>query len=630
MLSLMRKSAGSWIIKFILGAVILAFIPFGYGIYQDRRDVKVATVNGSPVRLEEYTRQYNNLVEQVRRNFGGTLNEETLKGLRLKEQALNQLIDQKLMLAEAAKLGISVSDQELAESISKIEAFQTAGVFDPKRYEYVLSRLHLTQDGFEADQKRSLLVDKLSQFVTTSVKVSDAEALDWYKWNNSQVNLRYVKFPADHFKNIDASAEEIGAWFEAHKETYKTEVEVKARYVHVDPKTYVERVSLTEDDLRAYYDNTPDEFHTPKTVEARHILIKVDPQADEKTVEETRQRALAVLKLAREGKEFAELAKEYSEGPTAPNGGYLGAFRKDAMVKPFADQAFAMTAGDISEPVRTRFGWHVIKVEKVNEEGTVSFDAAREDIRRKLTDERAKALANETAASIYDNSFQGDDLVRNAAAQKIDIAKTGFFTRQGPVAGVADGEKFAAAAFDLAVMDIGPVQELSDGYYILQVTEKKDAQIPELKDVEPRVRADVIKEKQKAAARAQAEAFLAALKEGKSLTEESARAKLPVESTGYFTRQGPLPQIGYSQELLEAAFQLSPANRWPQQVFEVGDGYYVVAFEERKEPSSEEFEKQKADMKQKLREQKQYRAITEWLAELRTSGQVTIDKSYIN
>ena len=151
MLSLMRKKAGSWIIKFILGAVILAFIPFGYGIYQDRRDVKIATVNGDPVRFEEFNRQYNNLVEQVRRNFGGSLNEETIKGLRLKEQALNQLIDQKLMLAEAANLGISVSDQELAESIANIEAFQTAGVFDPKRYEYVLSRLRLTQDAFEAD-----------------------------------------------------------------------------------------------------------------------------------------------------------------------------------------------------------------------------------------------------------------------------------------------------------------------------------------------------------------------------------------------------------------------------------------------------------------------------------------------
>jgi len=630
MLSLMRKNAGSWIIKFILGAVILAFIPFGYGIYQDRRDVKIATVNGDPVRFEEFNRQYNNLVEQVRRNFGGSLNEETIKGLRLKEQALNQLIDQKLMLAEAANLGISVSDQELAESIAKIEAFQTAGVFDPKRYEYVLSRLRLTQDAFEADQKRAMLVDKLSKFVTANVKVSDAETLDWYKWNNASVDLRFVKFPANLYQDINPIEDEINSFFETHKENYKTDVELKARYVLIDPKTYTDRVSLTEEELRTYYDSNPDEFYTPKTVEARHILIKVDPQAEEKSVEEARQKALEVLKLAREGRDFAELAKKYSEGPTAPNGGYLGAFRKDAMVKPFADQAFAMKAGDISEPVQTRFGWHIIKVEKVNEATTTSFEAARDDIRRKLTDERAKALAYETAESIYDNSFQGDDLVRNAADQQLAIAETVFFTQKGPIEGIKDGAKFAASAFALPVMDVSPIQELSDGYVILQVTDKKDSQIPELQSVTPRVRADLIKEKQTEKARAEAEAFLAALHAGKSFDDESARTGLTVDTTGFFTRKMPVPKLGNNPNLSGAAFLLSPQNRWPQKVFEGNNEYYVVEFNGRKEPSAEDFEKEKADVKEKLREQKQYRAVTDWLAELRGGGEITIDNSYLN
>ena len=630
MLSLMRKSAGSWIIKFILGAVILAFIPFGYGIYQDRRDVKIATVNGDPVRFEEFNRQYNNLVEQVRRNFGGSLNEETIKGLRLKEQALNQLIDQKLMLAEAANLGISVSDQELAESIANIEAFQTAGVFDPKRYEYILSRLRLTQDAFEADQKRAMLVDKLNKFVTANVKVSDAETLDWYKWNNASVDLRFVKFPASDYQDINPTEDEIKSFFEAHKENYKTDVELTARYVLIDPKTYTDRVSLAEEELRTYYDNNPDEFYTPKTVEARHILIKVDPQAEEKSVEEARQKALEVHKLAKEGRDFAELAKKYSEGPTAPNGGYLGTFRKDAMVKPFADKAFDMKAGDISEPVQTRFGWHIIKVDKVNDATTISFEAARDDIRRKLTDERAKALAYETAESIYDNSFQGDDLVRNAADQHLAVAETGFFTQKGPIKGIKDRAKFAASAFALSVMDVSPIQELSDGYVILQVTDKKDSQIPELQAVAPRVRADLINEKQNEKARVEAEAFLAALQTGKSFDEESSRTGLPVETTGFFTRKTPVPKIGNNPELSDAAFLLSPQNRWPQKVFEGNNEYYVVEFNGRKEPSAEDFEKEKADVKEKLREQKQYRAVTDWLAELRSGGEITIDNSYLN
>jgi peptidyl-prolyl cis-trans isomerase D len=630
MLSLMRKSAGSWIIKFILGAVILAFIPFGYGIYQDRRDVKIATVNGDPVSFEEFNRQYNNLVEQVRRNFGGSLNEETIKGLRLKEQALNQLIDQKLMLDEAANLGISVSDQELAESIAKIEAFQTAGVFDPKRYEYVLSRLRLTQDAFEADQKRAMLVDKMSKFVAANVKVSDAETLDWYQWNNASVDLRFVKFPANRYQDISPTEDEVKSFFEAHKENYKTDVELNARYVLIDPKAYTDRVSLTEEDLRTYYDNNPDEFYTPKTVKARHILIKVDPQADEKNVEQARQKALEILKLAREGRDFAELAKQYSEGPTAANGGDLGVFRKDAMVKPFADQAFMMKAGDISEPVQTRFGWHIIKVEKVNEATSASFEAARDDIRRKLTDERAKALAYETAESIYDNSFQGDDLVQNAEDQHLAITQTGFFTQKGPVKGIKDGAKFAAAAFALPVMDVSPIQELNDGYVILQVTDKKDSQIPDLQAVAPRVRADLIKEKQNEKARAEAEAFLAALQDGKSFDNESERMGFPVDTTGFFTRNTPVPKIGNNPDLSDAAFLLSPQNRWPQKVFEGDNAYYVVEINGRKEPSAEDFAKEKVAVKEKLREQKQYRTVTDWLAELRDGSEITIDKSYLN
>jgi peptidyl-prolyl cis-trans isomerase D len=365
-------------------------------------------------------------------------------------------------------------------------------------------------------------------------------------------------------------------------------------------------------------------------VEARHILIKVDPQAGEKSVEEARQKALEVLKLAREGRDFAELAKKYSEGPTAPNGGYLGAFRKDAMVKPFADQAFAMKAGDVSEPVQTRFGWHIIKVEKVNEATTTSFEVARDDIRRKLTDERAKTLAYETAESIYDNSFEGDDLVRNAADQHLAIAETGFFTQKGPVTGIKDGAKFAASAFVLSVNDISPIQELSDGYVILQVTDRKDSQIPELQNVAPRVRADLIKEKQNEKARAEAEAFLAALQAGNTFDDESVGAGLPVDTTGYFTRKTPVPKIGNNPDLSDAAFLLSPQNRWPQKVFEGKNEYYVVEFNGRKEPSAEDFEKEKADVKEKLREQKQYRAVTDWLAELRSGGEITIDNSYLN
>jgi peptidyl-prolyl cis-trans isomerase D len=630
MLNLMRKHAGSWMIKFILGAVILAFIPFGYGIYQDRRDAEVATVNGEPIRFEALTRQYNNLLDQVRNNFGGSLNEETIKGLRLKEQALNQLIDQKLMLAEAAKLNFSVSNEELVDSIGRIEAFQTAGVFDPQRYEYVLSRVRLTQEAFEDEQQSALLIDKLRNFVLSSVKVSDAEALEWYRWNNAEIDIRFVKFNANSYQGIDPTEEEVRSYFDAHKDNYKTEVELKARYLRIPPESFEKQVVISEDDIQVYYDGNPDEYQTPKTVEARHILIKVDSEADEQTVTKTRQKAEEILKQSRSGKDFAELAKKHSEGPTAPNGGHLGSFRKEAMVKPFSDQAFSMKAGDISDPVRTRFGWHIIKVEKVNEETTVTIDAARDDIRRKLTDERARTLAYDMAELIYDNSFEGEDLVRNAADNKFSIHETGYFTRKGPDKDIKDRVKFATAAFNLAVGDISAIQDFSDGYYILQITDKKEARHPDFADVATKVRVDLIKEMQNEKAREEAQAFLLTLKNGQSMADETAKLGLAVGSTGFFKRNAPLPKIGYDQKLMSAAFMLSEQNRWPDEVFEVNKDVYVIEFGGRKVPAESEFETEKANAKQGLLQQKQIRVVGDWIADVRKTSDITIEDSFLN
>ena len=630
MLNLMRKHAGNWMIKFILGAVILAFIPFGYGIYQDRRDAEVATVNGEPIRFEAFNRQYNNLLDQVRNNFGGSVNEETIKGLRLKEQALNQLIDQKLILAEAAKLNFSVSNEELVDSIGRIEAFQTAGVFDPKRYDYVLSRIRLTQESFEDEQKSALLIYKLRNFVISSVKVSDAEALEWYKWNNAETDIRFVKFSPINYQGIDPTEDEVRSYFDAHKDNYKSEVELKARYLRVSPEPFEKQVDISDGDVQTYYDSNPDEYQTPKTVEARHILIKVDPEADEQTVASTRQKAEEILKQARSGKDFAELAKQHSEGPTAPNGGHLGSFRKEAMVKPFADQAFSMKAGDLSDPVRTRFGWHIIKVEKVNEETTVTVDAAREDIRRKLTDERAKTLAYEMAELIYDNSFEGEDLVRNAAENKFSIHETEYFTRKGPEKDIKDRVKFATAAFNLAVGDISMIQDLSDGYYIMQVTDKNEARHPDFADVATKVRADLIKDMQHKKAREEAQAFLSTLKNGHSMADESAKQGFTVDSTGFFKRNAPLPKIGYDQNIVSAAFMLSEQNRWPHEVFEINGDAYVIEFGGRKEPAESAFVTEKAKAKQGLLQQKQIRVVGDWMADVRKASEITIENSFLN
>ena len=627
MLSLMRKHAGSWIIKFILGAVILAFIPFGYGLYRDERESEVASVDGEPILYAEYRQIYNNLLDQMRQSFGTALDEQMIKSLGLQDRALNQLIESKLMLAEARRLQFRVTKPEVADAIGKIEVFQTGGVFDNRRYEYILNRNRITKEQFEAQHKESMLINKVRAFIVNNLTVSDAEAMDWYKWQNVSVDLEFVLFNPVNYKNIETSDKEIEIYYEKNKSSYKKEAEIKARYVFFDPAPHTSGIAVNEDELQDYYDTHKEEFYTPKTVEARHILIKVGQTADAEAVEKAKTKALDILNKAREDQDFAELAQQYSEGPTKVKGGYLGAFKYEDMVKPFSDKAFAMNAGEISDLVRTQFGWHIIKVEKVNEASTVSFDKAKQKIQKKMIDEKAQSIAYDAAEAVYEESFEGDDLINSASMRNLQVQTTGFFTQRSPIKDIKNPSKFASAAFGLELMEISEIQELDGGYYILQVIEKIPEKIAELNEVRDKLKTDLINEKKEEKARQDAEALLKTLETGASITTESAKYNLKPETTGFFTRNGSIPKIGYDRAVTAVAFKLSKEKSLPETPVKGQKGYYVTRFKTRKSPSDDGFDKEKEAIKQNLLQQKTFRTLNAWLAQLRNNSEINIQQA---
>ncbi|MEA1949080.1 MAG: SurA N-terminal domain-containing protein [Thermodesulfobacteriota bacterium] len=629
MLRFMRQQAGNWLIKVLLGAIVIVFIFWGVGSFRAQRGGRVALVNGDQITLDEYREAYNNLIEQLRERFGNNLNEDMIKMLQVKKQALNRLIDSKLLVQEARRFKFRVSDKELADAIIQIGAFQSAGVFDNRLYQNVLGRLRMTPEEFEIAQRDAMLIERLKVLITSSAKVSDQEVREWFNWANALVNIDFVRFDPDKYKDIKASSEEIKAFFEKHKENYKTDAMVKVRYLHFDPDKYRSKVSISDEELQDYFDENQEEFNTPKTVEARHILLKVDQNAGPEDVEKARKRALDILKMARERKDFAELAKKYSEGPTRDRGGYLGTFKREAMVKPFADKAFSLKAGEISEPVRTRFGWHIIKVEKVNEASVLSFDEAKKKIQKKLTQDKAKNLAYDEAEAVSDVSFEGDDLLKSAKERKLKILTTDFFTKKGPEKGIKNRAKFASAAFDFAVMEITDIQEFENGYYILQVIEKIPEKIPELKKVKEKVRVDLIQEKQNANAKKDANTYLTALKSGKSMTTESKHFNFTPTSTGFFKRSDSIPKIEFEREVSKAAFQLTPEKKLPEKPIKGTKGYYVIQFKDRKTPEFEEFNTEKSSIKQRLLQQKKTRTFDALLAQIRSNSEITIKEGFL-
>jgi peptidyl-prolyl cis-trans isomerase D len=630
MLRLMRKQAGSWVIKILLGAIVIVFIFWGVGSFRSQRGGRVALVNGDQITLDEYREAYNNLIEQLRRRFGNNLDEDMLKQLQVKRQALNQLIDNKLLVQESKRLKFRVSEKELADAILNITAFQRAGIFDSRLYRDVLDRLKMTPEAFEEAQKNAMLIDKLRTLITSSAKISDQEALEWFNWVNASVNIDYVFLSPNRYKDIHPSDEEIKTFFENHKETYKTDPMVKVRYLNFNPDAFRSKVELSDEEIREYYDENLETFKIPKTVEARHILLRVNQDADPETVKKTKDRALHILKLAKEGKDFAELAKQYSEGPTRDKGGYLGKFKKEAMVKPFADVAFSLKAGEISEPVRTQFGWHLIKVEKVNEASVTSFDDAKKDIQKKLADDMAKSLAYDEAEAVSDDALDGEDLINAAKKRNMKILTTDFFSSKGPIKEINNPLEFASVAFNLLDQEISNVQEFENGYYILQLVDKIPPKIPELDEVKEKVKLDLIKEKQHEKAKADSETLLAALKNGKTMNTESKKFDLTPKTTGFFKRNGSIPEIGFEREIAEVAFQLTDKKQFPENVIKGSKEYYVIQFKDRKISDPENFSKEKEDIMNRLLEQKKSSIFDALLAQIKSKSEITIKEGFLD
>ncbi len=628
MLHLMRKHAGSWMIKIILFAIVVVFVFWGVGSMRSRKANRVADINGDTISLQTYQQAYYRLVDNYRRVYGDQYNDALLKMLNPEQTVLNQLVNRVVMMQEAERLGIEIGEDEVAAAIRKIPAFQNNGNFDFRRYNLLLSQNNISTEQFEDDQRDQIIVDKLRALVLDGVTVTEEEARQWYNWSNARINLSYVLFSPDRYKDIQLSQDEIQSYFQEHKEAYRTKVRIKVRYLYFNPEDYKTRVKISDEQIAEYYQANPAEFKTEKRVKARHILITVGKDADEKTVEAKKAEALKVYKLAVAGKDFAALARKFSQGPTKDKGGELGWFTRDKMVEPFAEKAFSMKAGEISEPVRTRFGWHIIKVEQIEEASTTPLKAASEGIRQKLIDEKANALAYKKAEEVYDSVYDGDDLGAAGQAHQVPVMTTDFFTAaKGPTEKqIGQRQKFAQIAFGLEKMAISEIQELGNGYYLLQVTDRQDAVVPPLKQVEARVREDLIKVRQDEMAQKDAQNFLKSVRNGKSFADAGADLKLEPKETGFFARSGAIPKIGYEPQIQQNAFELTKEKPLMEDAVKGRQGWFALRLKDRQAPDDAGFVKDRASIMKRLTEQKRQDAFASWLNDLRSRSKIEINR----
>jgi len=628
MLSSMRKSAGSWMIKILLGLIVLAFVFTGAGSFYSQRETSVAEVNGEPITIDEYQRTYNNIMQNLEQRFGDQLNQDLLDMLDIQGQALNQLIEKHLLLQVAEKNNLRIPDKALASAIADISAFQNNGRFDARRYRQLLEQNRLSPEDFENLHKQTLQTGMIRNLVSGAVPVSEIETRAWHNWQNMEIKIDYAEFFGSNFSDIEVSEEEIREYFEANNEKYKTQPSVQARFLRFDPADFIDEIEIPESEIKDYYQAHQDEFGTPETVTARHILLQVPEDAEKGQDTEIRNRAAEIMEKARSGEDFATLAQKHSDGPTAKDGGYLGSFKREDMVDAFAEAAFSLDPGDISEPVRTRFGWHVIKVEKRQEAEVDSLEKVRDKISDKLAEQQARTIAYDKAWSLYEISFEGDDLIDNARDLNLAIETTDFFTREKGPADIDAPGKFAETAFDIPLMEISEVKDIGDAYFLIQPIERKEAEIPDLDDIKERVENDLVRQKQREAAESAAEKFLAQARSADSFDDAAREAGVEIQTTDFFKRSQPVPDIGSSRQVSAAAFSLSPENPVSESVIKEGGRFFVLHLREQKVPDEKDFESQQKTAAAQLKEEKRRQTLNKWIAALRQNSDIEVSDRF--
>jgi peptidyl-prolyl cis-trans isomerase D len=625
MLSLMRRQAKSWLIKFLIGIISLVFIfYFGYS-FTSRREQKVATVNGEVITRLAFDKEYRDMVESFRRQYGDAWNDNLVKVLDLKNRALQDLINRKLISQEARKLGFDVTKTEVQKAIMAYPAFQINGQFDVRRYQALLDQNRMKPEDFEQGIAQELLQEKLRQFLLTFLPVTHEGLLDAYTLGHQQIRISYLLISPQKFKStVKADPAAMEDYFKKHQEDYRVPEKIKLAYITIDPAQFKDQAKVSEREVKEYYNYNIDSFKIPEKICARHILFRLKKNETEAEAAKIRKKAETVLKMARAGKDFAKLAEKYSEGPTRKNGGDLGCFSRGKMVKPFEEAAFKLKKGQISGLVKTQFGYHIIKVEDIHPGRTKPLDEVRSEIEDNLKKSETADLAHEKGLSLLDQMPYEVDLGKYAAENKVPMRYTDFFSLKDPIPGIGGDEKLRESLFSLQKDEASELIEIKGKFYIFQVADRKPSYLPKLKDVENSVKADCEKYLAMEKAKSVAETYLHELKEGKHWKQVASAAGVTPQVTAFFTRQGPVPEIGYDQKLIEAAFHLNKDRPYPDRIFESPAGAFVIRWQAYKGIDQKKFQEEKEQFRFSLLRLKQRTTFEYWLDALRKRAQVTV------
>jgi len=510
------------LVQIVLAIIFVPFAFFGVDSYfRAGGGDNIATVGGQPITEQEFARALQERQNELQRMAGGRMDPALLDSSELRFAVLEGIVRQRLLVSQAVRSGLLVSDQQLQQIISEQPAFQEDGKFSRARYEEQLRRQNMTPTGFENSLRRDLMVERVSNAYRATTLVPNAVAERLLRINAQQREVsQSVLGPENFVAQVKLEAGAAKQHYDAHQNEFQLPEQARLEYVVLALDAIAAQVEVSADEVKQFYEQNLKQYARGDERQASHILIAVDAKASAEEKQAARGKAEQLLQQARKNPAgFAELARKNSQDPgSAANGGDLGFFPRGAMTKPFDDAVFQMKAGEIAGPVESEFGYHVIRLNAVKERG---LEEVKQQVALDLKRQKAAKKFSELGEQFNNLVFeQGESLKPAADALKLAIQSSSWVSRSGSENKLLNNQKLLQAVFaedaiknkrNTEVVDVG-----NNTLVAARVVEYKPASVRPFEEVSAGITKRLTLQQAAQLAAARGRELLAKLRQGES------------------------------------------------------------------------------------------------------------------
>jgi peptidyl-prolyl cis-trans isomerase D len=566
-----KKIILSGLLLLICAAMVIAFVPGGLGNEITGTPGKgiVARVSGEDVTVEQVRDTARQMLQQQGAQLGA--NASMLLPF-FAQRAADQLIDRQALLVEAQHLGLKASPEEVKDELQHgryaVYFFPNGNFVGQAEYEGMLQRANLTPMAFEANVGKEIMISKLQALITGSASVSDAAIRQEFNKQNTKVKFVYAVLKQDDIKKgLHPAAEELKAFYDSHAKNYANSIpeKRKVKYAVIDTGKIENGVQVTRDQLQAYYNQHRDQYRTPEQAKVSHILIKTplagaNGKVDEKGVTEAQHRAEDLLKQLKAGAKFEDLAKKYSEDPgSAKEGGSLGWIGKGRTVPEFEKAAFSLPKGQISDLVKSSYGFHIIRVDDRQDAHMKTLDEVKGEIEPILKQQMTQQMAQKVAEDLL-QAVKTQGLDAAAAAKNIPVVTSDFFARRDLVPGLGPAPQFMDAVFTAAEKSPAEMAATSQGFAVFQLLAVKPQSTPTFDEIRSRVEEEFKNERSNILLTQKTQELSDRAKTEHDLKKAAKELGATVETSDLVLPDGQVPDIGSMTGPAAVAFNMKPGD----------------------------------------------------------------------